>query len=132
LKLTSYEHQTHAASMTERQPHHANGAPETQQDWPTLVGRAVDDVTRILQSEAHMLENSMGAALSTRLANAIATLSIVAVMLCGGVCILCAGILLLHQWLPLWQAFGLAGVAILLVGIASYAIMKPAVRPNSA
>ena len=87
--------------MTEKQPHHANGMPETQQDWPTLVGRAVDNVTRILQSEAHMLETSMGAALSTRLANAIATLTVVAVMLCGGVCILCAGILLLHQWLPL-------------------------------
>jgi hypothetical protein len=118
--------------MTERQPHHANGAPETQQDWPTLVGRAVDDVTRILQSEAHMLENSMGAALSTRLASAIATLTVIAVMLCGGVCILCAAILLLHQWLPLWQSFGIAGVSILIVGIASYAAMKPAVGPTSA
>ena len=121
-----------AAPMTEKQPHHANGAPEALQDWPTLVGRAVDDVTRILQSEAHMLENSMSAALSTRLASAIATLTVVAVMLCGGVCILCAAILLLHQWLPLWQAFGLAGVAILIVGIASYATMKPAVGRNSA
>jgi len=45
-------------------------------------------------------------------------------MICGAVCILCAAILLLHQWLPLWQAFGIAGVGILLVGIASYAIMK--------
>ena len=112
--------------MTERQPHHANGAPETQQDWPTLVGRAVDDVTRILQSEAHMLENSMGATLSTRLASAIATLTIVAVMLCGGVCILSAAILLLHQWLPLWQAFGLAGATILMIGIAIYVIERPA------
>jgi hypothetical protein len=92
----------------------------------------VDDVTRILQSEAHMLENSMGAALSTRLASAIATLTIVAVMLCGGVCILSAAILLLHEWLPLWQAFGLAGVAILIVGIASYVTMKSAVGPTSA
>jgi VIT1/CCC1 family predicted Fe2+/Mn2+ transporter len=118
--------------MTEKQPRHANGAPEIQQDWPTLVGRAVDDVTRILQSEAHLLENSIGAALSTRLASAIATLTTVAVMLCGGVCILFAGILLLHEWLPLWQAFGLAGAAILLVGFASYTIMKPAVGPTSA
>jgi hypothetical protein len=118
--------------MTEKQLYHGNGAPETLQDWPTLVGRAVDDVTRILQSEAHMLETSMGAALETRLASAIATLTVVAVMICGGVCILCAAILLLHQWLPLWQAFGLAGVSILIVGIASYAIMKPAVGLNSA
>ena len=112
--------------MTEKQPHHANGVPESLQDWPTLVGRAVDDVTRILQSEAHMLETSMSAALATRLANAIAILTIVAVMLCGGVCVLCAAILLLHQWIPLWQAFGLAGATILIIGIAIYAIRKPA------
>jgi hypothetical protein len=110
--------------MTEKQSHTANGVQETQQDWPTLVGRAVDDVTRILQSEARMLETSMGAALETRLANAIATLTVVAVMICGGVCILCAGILLLHQWLPMWQAFGIAGAGIMLIGLSRYAIMK--------
>ena len=118
--------------MTEKQSHLANGVPETVQDWPTLVGRAVDDVTRILQSEAHMLETSMGAALQTRLASAIATLTVVAVFLCSGVCMLCAAILLLHEWLPLWQAFGLAGVCIMLIGIATYAITRPASRPNSA
>ncbi len=110
--------------MSEKQSHAANGSPATLQDWPTLVGRAVDDVSRILQSEAHMLETSMGAALETRLASAIATLTVVAVMICGAVCMLCAGILLLHEWIPLWQAFGIAGVGILLIGIASYAIMK--------
>ena len=115
-----------AALMTEKQPHHPNGAPDSFQDWPTLVGRAVDDVTRILQSEAHMLETSMSAALASRIASAIATLTIVAVMLCGGVCVLCAAILLLHQWIPLWQAFGLAGATILIVGIAIYARGKPA------
>lgn len=110
--------------MSEKQLHTANGAPETLQDWPTLVGRAVDDVSRILQSEAHMLETSIGAALETRLASAITTLTVVAVMICGAICMLCAGILLLHEWIPLWQAFGIAGIGILLIGIASNAIMK--------
>jgi hypothetical protein len=114
--------------MTEKQPHHTNGASESLQDWPTLVGRAVDDVTRILQSEAHMLETSISAALASRLTTAIATLTVIAVMLCGGVCLLCAAILLLHQWLPLWQAFGLAGAIILAIGIAIYVIGKPAGR----
>ena len=112
--------------MTEKQSHHGNGAPESLQDWPTLVGRAVDDVTRILQSEAHMLENSMSAALETRLASAIASLTVIAIVICGAVCMVCAGILLMHEWLPLWQAFGLAGVSILLLGIAIYATRRPA------
>ena len=112
--------------MTEKQSHHGNGAPESLQDWPTLVGRAVDDVTHILQSEAHMLENSMSAALETRLASAIASLTVIAIVICGAVCMVCAGILLMHEWLPLWQAFGLAGVSILLLGIAIYATRRPA------
>jgi len=111
--------------MSEKQPNTANGAPETFQDWPTLVSRAVDDVTRILQSEVHMLQTSVGAALETQIANAIATLTVTAVMFCGAVCIVCAAILLLHEWLPLWQAFGIAGVAILLIGIAIHATKRP-------
>lgn len=117
--------------MTEKQSHAANGAPEALQDWPTLVGRAVDDVTRILQSEAHMLQTSMGAALETRLANTIATLTVVAVLICGGVCIVCSGILLLHQWLPLWQAFGCVGAGILLIGVAGYAFRLCLHEPSS-
>jgi len=118
--------------MTEKESRTADGALETFQDWPTLVGRAVDDVTRILQSEAHMLQTSMGAALETLLANAIATLTAIAVMICGAVCIVCAAILLLHEWLPLWQAFGIAGGAILLIGIAIRAIMRPPAGLKSA
>jgi hypothetical protein len=118
--------------MTEKQQSHANGAPEVLQDWPTLVSRAVDDVTRIFQSEAHMLETRMGAALETRLASTIATLTLIAIVICGAVCMVCAAILLLHLWLPLWQAFGLAGAGIMLAGIASYLIMKPATGINSA
>ena len=118
--------------MSEKQSHTANGAPEGLPDWPTLVSRAVDDVTRILQSETHMLQTSVGAALETQLANAIATLTVIAVMLCGAVCIVSAAILLLHEWLPLWQAFAIAGVAVLLIGIAIHAIMRPAAGLKSA
>lgn len=116
--------------MTEKQSHIANGTSETQPDWPTLVGRAVDDVTRILQSEARMLQTSMGAVLETRLASAVATLTIISVIICGGVCMLCAAILLLHEWLPLWEAFGLAGAGILIIGLAGYPIMKPRADAN--
>ena len=116
--------------MMEKQSHTANGAPEIQQDWTTLVGRAVDDVTHILQSEAHMLETSMSAALKTRLASAIATLTVISVIVCGGVCMLCAAILLLHEWIPLWQAFGIAGAGILLIGLAGYALINPRAGAN--
>lgn len=112
--------------MTEKQSHPVNGAVRTFQDWPTLVSRAVDDISRIVQSEAHMLQTRMGAELETRLASAIAILTVIAVIICGAVCMLCAAILLIHEWLPMWQAFGIAGGVILLIGIASYATVNRA------
>ena len=72
----------------------------------------------------------MSAALEARLASAIATLTIISVITCGGVCVLCAAILLLHEWIPLWQAFGIAGAGILLIGLAGYALINPRAGAN--
>jgi len=99
--------------------------PTSYSDWPSLIERAVDDVTRILRSEAQMFQTSMGAALELQISNTVARLTIVAVMICGALCILCAAILLLHQWLPWWQAFGIVGLATLVVGIVTDAALRP-------
>jgi hypothetical protein len=72
-----------------------------------------------------MLQTSVRATLETQISNAVAHLAIVAVMIIGAICILCAAILLLHQWLSWWQAFGIAGLATLVVGIVSNAAMRP-------
>ena len=102
-----------------------DGTPTAYSDWPTLIERAVDDVSRILRSEAHMFQTSMEAALELQIAKTVAHLTIIAVMISSAICILCASILLLHQWLPWWQAFGIAGLATLVVGIVSNAAMSP-------
>lgn len=107
--------------MAEKQPLQIDEAATAYSDWPTLVEKAVDDVSRILRSEAHMFQTTMEAALELQISKTIAHLTIVAVMISGALCILCAAILLLHQWLPWWQAFGIAGLATLLIGIASNA-----------
>ena len=38
----------------------SNQTPTAYSDWPTLIERAVDDVSRILRSEAQMFQTSMG------------------------------------------------------------------------
>jgi hypothetical protein len=111
--------------MADRQPIPIDGSPSASSDWPTLIERAVDDVSRILRSEAHMLETSLGAALQLQIANTIGRLMIVAAMLSGAICILFASILLLHQWLPWWQAFGLVGLTMLVAGIIINATAGP-------
>ena len=60
-----------------------------------------------------MFQTTMGAALEARIATAVASLTIAAVMICGALCILCAAILLLHQWFQSWEAFGIGGLATL-------------------
>jgi len=72
-----------------------------------------------------MFQTSMEAALELQIAKTVAHLTIIAVMISSAICILCASILLLHQWLPWWQAFGIAGLATLVVGIVSNAAMSP-------
>jgi hypothetical protein len=111
--------------MAEKHPSSIDGTPTAYPDWPTLIERVVDDVSRILRSEAHMFQTNMGAALELQISKALAHLTIIALMISGALCILCASILLLHQWLPWWQAFGIAGLATFLVGIAGNATARP-------
>jgi hypothetical protein len=111
--------------MTEKHPPTGDVGLPTYPDWPTLIERAANDVSRILQSELHMFQITMRTALEAQIATAVAFLAIAALIICGAICILGAAILLLHQSLPWWQAFGIAGVATCVVGIASLAIIRP-------
>lgn len=111
--------------MAEKAPLPLDRTPPVYSDWPTLIERAVNDVARILQSEAHLFRISVGAALEVQISKAVAQLTIIAVMVSGALCLLCASILLLHQWLPWWQAFGIPGLVLLIVGILSNAATRP-------
>lgn len=111
--------------MAEKDTLPNDGTPAAYADWPTLIERAVDDVSGILRSEVHMLQTSIGAALELQISNTVAHLTIIAVMISGALCILFSSILLLRQWLPWWQAFGIAGLAMLVVGIVGNAAIRP-------
>ena len=111
--------------MAENHPLPNDSPPAAYSDWPTLIERAVDDISRILRSEAHMFQTSMGAALEVQISNTVTHLTIIAVMISGALCILGALILLLHLWLPWWQSFGIAGLVTLLAGIVCNVTMRP-------
>jgi hypothetical protein len=111
--------------VTEKPPVPIERASTAYADWPTLIERAVDDVSHILRSEAHMFQTGIRATVEQQLSNALAHLATIAVIIIGALCLLGAAIFLLHQWLPWWQAFGSAGLATLLAGISARASMKP-------
>jgi hypothetical protein len=109
----------------EEKPHlTGNGALWTYADWATLVAQAVDDVSRILHSEADLLQINLTSTLRSQIDYAAATFAMVAALICAGICVLAAVILLLHQsfvrWqgFPWWQALTIGAFLMLVVGIA--------------
>jgi len=98
-----------------------NASSETEGDWSTLVGRAIDDVSRIIQSEIGLVEVTLRAVVEEQTDYALANLATVAVMICAAICLLIALILFLHQWLQWWLAFAIAGLGAGAVGVAIHA-----------
>jgi hypothetical protein len=114
--------------VEEQKPLTSKEVQETPADWTTLITRAVDDVSRIVRSESQLLQISLSAALKTQIDYALAAFAMVIALICAGICVLAALILLLHQsfewWqgLPWWQAFAVGGLLMFAVGIAIHQI----------
>jgi preprotein translocase subunit SecY len=113
-----------AEAMQEKPSPISRDTQETYPDWSTLVGQAVDDVSRILHSETQLLQINLSAALKVQIDYALAGLAMVAAFICAAICILAALILLLHQsfqsrdGIPWWQAFAVGALFMFVVGIA--------------
>lgn len=110
--------------MAEKQIFSIERPPPPDSDWATLIERAVDDLARIFRSEVQMLQTSIGAALQRQISDTVALLAIVAIVLAGALCIIFAAVLLLHRWLLLWQAFGLVGLFMLMLGAVCNSILR--------
>ena len=98
-------------------------------DWGTLLGRAVDDLTRIMHSEAQLLSLSLKALFDQEVDRVIAFVITAGLMGGGAICILAAAILFLREYLmlPWWQSFGAAGLALfaIAIGVGAFASSKP-------
>ena len=75
-----------------------------------------------------MFQTGIKATLELQVADTLARLKVITVIITGALCLLCAAIFLLHQWLPWWQAFGSAGLATLLAGTAISATAKRSIQ----
>ncbi len=111
--------------MPEKHPIPIDRSPASDSDWPTLFERLLDDVSRVLRAEVQLLQSKLISAIQPQVSNALILLTIVGMIICGAQCILCAAILLLHQWFPLWQAFAIAGLSILVIAFVIRATTRP-------
>jgi hypothetical protein len=100
-------------------------------DWATLVARAVDDLTRILQSEGRLVVAGIRTVLNEEIERLFAFIATSVLMAGGGTCILAAAILFLHEFVLLawWASFGIVGLALFGIGVALGAFATSSPKP---
>ena len=93
---------------------------DDQPDWSTLVARAIDDITRILQSEIRLVTTGIRAILIEQTDRVLAFMASGVLIAFGMMCVLAATILFLHEFarLPWWQSFGITGLGLFAIAIA--------------
>jgi len=89
----------------------------TSPNWSSLLGKAIDDVSRIAQAEIRLLGVQMNASVEGAIESVLPILVASAIFVGAEACLLAAAVLLLHQWLPWWIAFAVAGIAALVIGL---------------
>jgi Flp pilus assembly protein TadB len=99
-------------------------AAEAHQDWPNLIRQAVDDLSRILRSEAEVLQTRVGDSIRSGLSHSAEVVALLTIFLWSVGCLLLGVILFLHLWLPLWFAFGVVGLCTMSVAILGVLTMK--------
>jgi Putative Actinobacterial Holin-X, holin superfamily III len=116
-----------AARPHQRSPETIAGL-KTETEWSTLLGRMLEDLSRIIRLELQLLEARIAPSLTGLADRAIAALVILFAGVIGGSCLLAALILLLHEWMKWWQAFAIGGVVAIACGFIAYSVIKrPAV-----
>jgi Putative Actinobacterial Holin-X, holin superfamily III len=112
-----------ATRQHQRNAHTVEGSG-TATEWSTLLGRMLDDLSRIIRLELQLLEARLAPSLTGMADRVIAALVIIFAGIIGGSCLLAALILLLHEWLKWWQSFAIGGVVAIACGFVAYSVIK--------
>jgi hypothetical protein len=85
-------------------------------EWPALISRTVEDISRIVQAEIHLAEIGIKSIIEQEIDRAIKAVIALSFLICAAVCALGAAIIGLHDAIGLWWAAfaivaGAAGIA---------------------
>lgn len=101
-------------------------------DCPALVARLADSLSRVARAEILLLERrlseNVSAAIGNVVTHAAAILVLTTTTIVGLICLLGGYILLLHRWLPAWQACGIGGLTIIVIGFVAYTLFNASAR----
>jgi hypothetical protein len=95
--------------------------PDSEAQWPELISRAVNDLSRIVHAEFRLVELGIKRLIEEEIDRSIKVVAALGFLLCSAVCAVCALIIGLHLLLGLWwAAFAIVAAASGLAGIAFF------------
>jgi Putative Actinobacterial Holin-X, holin superfamily III len=102
----------------------AEGSP----NWPELLSKTIDDLSRIARTEVELLVAKLGLLLEAQTDKITGVLILVGALLYGSVFVLGGIVLLLHLWIAWWLSFLITGTAVVIAGVLFQMTMKAAAR----
>ena len=102
----------------------AEGSP----NWPELLSKTIDDLSRIARTEMELLVAKLGLLLEAQTDKITGVLILVGALLYGSLFALGGIVLLLHLWIPWWLSFLITGTAVVIAGVLFQMTMKAAAR----
>ena len=91
---------------------------------PALLGRILDDLVRIGEAQTRLFEANIAAALTASLDRALGRAAAAVMYMLGGLCVIGAIILLLHETLTWWQALLSSAGVMFLTGLVIQMIAR--------
>lgn len=84
--------------VNDRRSHHAEA------QWPELVSRAVNDLSRIVHAEFRLAELGMKSLIEREIERSLKVVMALGFLLCAAVCAMSAAVIGLHTMLGVWWA----------------------------
>src|SRR5262249_18186583 len=95
-------------------------------DWSELIGRVVDDLARIVHAEFRLFDAELEQTIQRASDRAIFEVVLAMILTVGGLCLLAAVTLMLHQFTPWWLSFAIVGAATVVAASAAAGLIRGA------
>jgi hypothetical protein len=100
-------------------------------NWPQLLSKTVDDLSRIARTEMELLEVRLKRLIEAQTDKVVGMLFLFVALSYGFLFLFGGIVLLIHLWLAWWLASLITGVAIVSAGIVFQIRMKAAAREKA-
>lgn len=97
-------------------------------NWPQLLSKTVDDLSRIARTEMELLELTLKRLMEAQAEKVVGLLILLVALSYGSLLLLGGIVLLIHLWLAWWLSLLIAGIVITSTGIFFRTMMKAAAR----